>query len=70
MMTYGYLFGFIRLIKDTHHDEVFIEKTDHVIMRNNIWLYDFHGLKALAMELGYNPYKLSRVNPTEMIIHG
>lgn len=62
MMTYGYLFGFIRLIHDTHHDEVFIEKTNHVIMRNNCWLYDFHGLLELAKELGYRPHRLSKVD--------
>lgn len=61
-MTYGLLFGFIQLIKDTHHDEVFIERTNHVIMRNNQWLYDYNGLVEIAMELGYNPYKMSKVN--------
>jgi hypothetical protein len=68
MMTYGYLYGFIRLIKDTHHDEVFIEQTNHVIMRNNQWLYSRNGLKKLAMELGYNPYRLSKVNYNFTII--
>ena len=53
MKSYGYLFGFIKLIKDTHHDEVFIEKNNTVIMRNNIWLYDYKGLVAIARELGY-----------------
>ena len=53
MKSYGYLFGFIKLIKDTHHDEVFIEKNNTVIMRNNIWLYDYKGLVAIASELGY-----------------
>ena len=54
MKSYGYLFGFIRLIKDTHHDEVFIEKNNIVVMRNNTWLYDYTGLVAIANELGYD----------------
>lgn len=54
MKSYGYLFGFIRLIKDTHHDEVFIEKNNIVVMRNNTWLYDYTGLVAITNELGYD----------------
>lgn len=54
MKGYGYLFGFIRLIKDTHHDEVFIEKNNVVVMRNNTWLYDYYELVAIANELGYD----------------
>ena len=54
MICYGYLFGFIKLIKDTHHDEVFIERTQLVVMENNRWLYDYHELVAIANELGYN----------------
>ena len=57
MKCYGYLFGFIKLIKDTHHDEVFIEQNDTVVMRNGIWLYDFEGLIAIARELGYGKTK-------------
>lgn len=53
MRCYGYLFGFIRLIKDIHHDEVFIEANDVVIIRNNQFLYDYDGLVAIARELGY-----------------
>ena len=53
MKGYGYLFGFIRLIKDIHHDEVFIERNNVVVMRNNTWLYDYNGLVAIARELGY-----------------
>lgn len=62
MQIYGRLYGFITLMKDTHHDEVFIEKTQLVVMRNNIWLYDTRELREIAMQLGYNPYKLCRVN--------
>lgn len=69
MKTYGHLFGCIRLIKDTHHDEVFIERTNHVIMRNSIWLYDYYELLALAIELGYNPFKVSKVNYKFTIIN-
>lgn len=52
MKCYGYLFGFIRLIKDSHHDEVFIERTQQIIMQNNIWLVDENELVAIARELG------------------
>ena len=62
MQIYGRLYGFIVLIKDTHHDEVFIGKTKLVVMRNNIWLYDTRELREIAMQLGYNPYKLCRIN--------
>ena len=53
MFCYGYLFGFIKLIKDSHHDEVFIERTQQVVMRNNRWLLDYQDLLAIASELGY-----------------
>lgn len=53
MFCYGYLFGFIKLIKDTRHDEVFIEKTQQVVMRNNRWLHTHEELLAIAREMGY-----------------
>ena len=53
MMTYGYLFGFIKLVKDTHHDEVFIEKNGVVIIENSRWRHTFPELLAIARELGY-----------------
>lgn len=53
MFCYGYLFGFIKLIKDSHHDEVFIEETQQVVMENNRWLLSFDELLAIARELGY-----------------
>lgn len=53
MKSYGYLFGFIRLVKDTHRDEVFIERNNVVVMQNNHWLYSFTELIAIARELGY-----------------
>lgn len=54
MMSYGYLFGFIKLIKDTHRDEVFIERNNVVIMENNHSLYSYDELLAMAVELGLN----------------
>ena len=54
MKCYGYLFGFIRLIKDTHHDEVFIERNGVVIIRNNLYLHSYDELVAIANELGYD----------------
>ena len=51
LQCYGYLFGKIKLIKDNHHDEVFIEKTNLVIMQNNCWLYGFYELLAIAKEI-------------------
>ena len=51
MQSYGYLFGFIKLIKDTHHDEVFIEKNNTVIIRNNRCLLTDEELVAIANEL-------------------
>ena len=52
MKSYGYLFGVLKLIKDTHHDEVFVEKNNHVIIRNNLYLLDYMELVALARSLG------------------
>lgn len=51
MQCYGYLFGEILLIKDTHHDEVFIEKTSQVVIRNNHWLVSDEELVAIANEI-------------------
>ncbi len=51
LQCYGYLLGTIKLIKDTHRDEVFIEKTQLVIMRNNIWLYEDWELVAIANKI-------------------
>ncbi len=60
MKSYGYLFGFIRLIKDTHHDEVFIERNNVVVIRNNTWLYSYDELVAIARELGYGKVTIIR----------
>ena len=51
LQCYGYLLGRIKLIKDNHHDEVFIEKTQLIIMRNNVWLYGESELVAIALEI-------------------
>lgn len=51
MQNYGYLLGKILLIKDNHHDEVFIQSTGLVVMENNIWLFNSTELVAIAMEI-------------------
>ncbi len=51
MKYYGYLFGFIKLIKDTHHDEVFIEDNGIVIIQNNQYLLTYDELIEIAREL-------------------
>jgi hypothetical protein len=51
MICYGYLFGFIKLVKDSHHDEVFIEQNSVVVMRNSHWLLSDDELVAIANEL-------------------
>lgn len=65
MKTYGYLFGFIRLIKDSHHDEVFIESTQLVVMENNRWLYSDKELLAIAISLGLD--KVTILNWNELL---
>ena len=51
LICYGYLTGKIKLIKDLHHDEVFIEETGLVLMRNNIWFYTDYELVAIARKI-------------------
>lgn len=53
MQCYGYLFGFIELRKDNHHDEVYIARTQQVIMQNGVWLVNGEQLLAIARELGF-----------------
>lgn len=65
MKTYGYLFGFIRLIKDSHHDEVFIESTQLVVMENDRWLYSDKELLAIAISLGL--YNVTILNWNELL---
>lgn len=54
MFCYGYLFGYIKLIKDSHHDEVFIEANGLVIIENGKWRHTYNELIAIARkELSY-----------------
>ena len=66
MKTYGFLFGYVCLIKDTHHDEVFIERTNVVVMRNNQWLHNRKELQQIIDESGFRPSKLTRMNWEEL----
>lgn len=50
MIVYGYLFGYIRLLKDLHHDEVFIEANGVVVMENSRWLFSYEELLAIAID--------------------
>lgn len=50
MIVYGYLFGYIRLLKDLHHDEVFIETNGVVVMENSRWLFSYEELLAIAID--------------------
>ena len=50
MKTYGYILG-VKLIKDTHHDEVFIEHNGLIVMENNIWQFDSCELVAIAKDI-------------------
>ena len=51
LRCYGYFLGKLKLMKDTHHDEVFVEETGLVVMRNNHWFYDYMELVAIANEI-------------------
>lgn len=48
MIVYGYLFGYLRLLKDTHHDEVFIEANGLVIKENGREICTYNELVAIA----------------------
>lgn len=61
MKSYGYLFGVLKLIKDTHHDEVYVEANNHVIIRNNKYLLDYQELVALAREEGVRLYHFTLI---------
>jgi hypothetical protein len=61
MIVYGYLFGYIRLLKDLRHDEVFIESNGVVVMQNSIWLFSYGELVAIAREeLNYDPTRTNK----------
>lgn len=51
LQCYGYLLGEVKLLYDSHRDEIFIERTGVVVMENKHWLYDFKELIAIASEL-------------------
>ena len=60
-MKSGYLFGVIRVLKDSHHDEVFIERNGHVIIRNGSYLCSYSELVAIAISLKVNIYQLTLI---------
>lgn len=60
-MKSGYLFGVIRVLKDSHHDEVFIERNGHVIIRNGNYLCSYSELVAIARSLKVNIYRLTLI---------
>lgn len=49
--VYGYLLGELRLLKDPHRDEVFIEETGLIIIENNRWRYTHKQMIAIAREI-------------------
>ena len=67
MKRYGYLFGVILAIEDTHHDEVFIENTGEVIARNGQSLCSYTELVAIAREHNVNPWRLTIIDYDELI---
>lgn len=64
MKCHGYLFGVIKILEDTHHDECFVEKINYVIIRNGVYLYSFHELVAIARDMGVNPWRLTLIDLT------
>lgn len=58
-MKKGYLFGVIPVIKDTHHDETYIEKINYVITRNNKPQCTKQELYQIAKSLNVNPWRLT-----------
>ena len=62
MKEFGYLFGVILAIEDTHHDEVFIKANGHVIARNGKSLCSYMELIAIARSLNVNPWRMTRID--------
>ena len=62
MKCHGYLFGVIRLLEDTHRDEVFVERTGYVIKRNGRSIIDYNGLVAIARSMGVNPWECTLID--------
>ena len=63
---YGYIFGVIRAIEDTHRDEVFIERNGHIIARNGRQLCTYSELVDIARSLGVNPWRLTLIDYEEL----
>ena len=63
---YGYLFGVIRAIEDTHRDEDFIERNGHIIARNGRQLCTYTELVDIARSLGVNPWQLTLIDYEEI----
>ena len=70
MKSYGYLFGVLKLIKDTHHDEVFVEANNHIIIRNGCYLVDYSDLVAIARSQGVKPWRFTLIDYTELDLNG
>ena len=66
MNSYGYLFGVLKLMKDTHHDEVYVEANNHVIIRNNRYLLDYDELVALARSEGVRLHQFTLIDYLEL----
>ena len=66
MKSYGYLFGVLKLMKDTHHDEVYVEANNHVIIRNNRYLLDYDELVALARSEGVRLHQFTLIDYLEL----
>lgn len=66
MKCYGYLFGVIRAVEDTHRDEVFIESNGYVIARNGKQLCTYQELISIAREMRVNPWQLTLIDYEEL----
>ena len=66
MRCYGYLFGVIRAIEDTHRAEVFIEANGHIIARNGREECSYQELIDIARSLGVNPWQLTLIDYEEL----
>ena len=62
---YGYIFGVLLALEDTHRDEVFLEPSGHILARNGISECSYSDLIAIARELGVNPWRLTLITYEE-----
>lgn len=67
---YGYIFGVLLALEDTHRDEVFLEPSGHILARNGIQECSYSELVAIARELGVNPWRLTLIDYEEMTDDG